>query len=95
MPVAIYRFARDLRLADHAGLSSAAAHGDVLPVLIIDRDLERRLHSSPRRAAFYCAAVWALDVALRERSSALTVRHGEATDILPRLARELGAAAVV
>ncbi len=94
MSVAVYRFARDLRLDDHAGLSAAAAHGDVLPVLIIDGDLEKRLRSSPRRAAFYCGAVAALDGALRERGSALIVRRGEAAGILGPLVREAGASAV-
>ena len=39
----IYRFAHDLRIEDHAGLVQAAAHGDVLPVFVIDRALETRL----------------------------------------------------
>ncbi|MGB8798908.1 MAG: deoxyribodipyrimidine photo-lyase, partial [Candidatus Aquilonibacter sp.] len=63
----IYRFTRDLRIEDHAGLARAAAHGDVLPVLVIDRAAEARLARSPRRAAFFCSAVAALDGALRER----------------------------
>ncbi len=95
MAVAIYRFARDLRLDDHAGLSAASAHGDIAPVLIVDRELEARLRSSPRRAAYFCAAAAALDAALRERGSALIVRHGEPAAELTRLAAELGAAAVV
>ena len=43
MPAAIYRFTRDLRLDDHAGLSAAAAFGEVLPVLIVDADLAFQL----------------------------------------------------
>ncbi len=95
MPVAIYRFARDLRLEDHAGLSAASAHGDIAPALIVDRELEERLRCSPRRAAFFCGAVAALDAALRERGSALIVRRGEAPAELVRLAGELEAPAVV
>ena len=95
MPTAIHRFTRDLRLEDHAGLSAAAAHGDIVPVLIVDRDLERRLRSSARRAAYFCSAVSALDGTLRERGSALVVRTGEADRVLPALARDLGATAVV
>lgn len=94
MPGAIYRFARDLRLEDHAGLSAAASFGDVVPVLVLDRDLEKRLRSSARRAAYFCAAVSALDASLKERGSALLVQRGEAAAVLPRLARELEAAAV-
>ena len=72
----IYRFVRDLRLDDHAGLAAAAARGPVLPLLVIDRALEARLARSPRRAAFFCAAVRALDGELRERGSSLIVRRG-------------------
>src|SRR5438552_6483678 len=94
MAAAIYRFARDLRLDDHAGLGAAAAHGDVVPVLVIDNDIAKRLASSPRRAGFFCAAVSSLDSALRERGSALIVRHGEAATVLPQLLAESKAGAV-
>ncbi len=93
MPVAMYRFARDLRLDDHAGLSAASAHGDILPVLLVDHKLEERLRSSPRRAAYFCGAAAALDAALRERGSALVVRRGEAVELM-RLAAEHEAATV-
>ena len=63
----VYRFTRDLRLEDHAGLARAAADGDVVPVLVLDRLLEARIARSPRRAAFFCSSVAALDAALRER----------------------------
>ncbi|HEX5275413.1 MAG TPA: deoxyribodipyrimidine photo-lyase [Candidatus Rubrimentiphilum sp.] len=94
MPVAVYRFTRDLRLDDHAGLSAASAHGDIAPALILDRQLEDRLRSSPRRAAHFCGAAAALDAALRERGSALIVRRGEASVELARLMQELDAPAV-
>jgi deoxyribodipyrimidine photo-lyase len=76
VPTFIFRFTRDLRLDDHAGLAIAAGEGEVLPVLVIDRACEERLARSPRRAAFYCAAVAALDASLRERGSKLIVRRG-------------------
>ena len=57
----IYRFTKDLRLDDHAGLAAAASRGPVLPLLVIDQAAEARLKVSPRRAAFFCAAVAALD----------------------------------
>jgi deoxyribodipyrimidine photo-lyase len=94
MPVAIYRFARDLRLDDHAGLSAASAQGDIAPVLLVDWELEQRLRASPRRAAYFCAAAGALDAALRDRGSALIVRHGDAAAELLRLANELEAKAI-
>ncbi len=76
----IYRFTRDLRTQDHAGLARAAALGDVLPVL--DRSIARlktRLARSPRRAAFFCSAV----ARARSRRCASTVR----ADRAPRRAR--------
>lgn len=88
----IYRFTHDLRIEDHAGLAQAAAYGDVLPVLVIDRAIEARLSRSPRRAAFYCAAVAALDRLLRERGSRLIVRRGSPGATLKNLARACGAA---
>lgn len=90
----IYRFTRDLRLEDHAGLARAASFGDVLPVLVIDRVLESRITRSPRRAAFFCAAVAALDAALRERGAQLIVRRGAPGAVLKNIARACGAVGV-
>ncbi|HTU81347.1 MAG TPA: deoxyribodipyrimidine photo-lyase [Candidatus Acidoferrales bacterium] len=90
----IYRFTRDLRLDDHAGLAAAAARGTVLPVLTIDRSVETRLARSPRRAAFFCAAVGALDAELRELGSALIVRRGPPGRSLKKIARAYGASGV-
>src|SRR5689334_14207533 len=47
----IYRFSKDLRLDDHAGLAAAASRSAVLPLLVIDAALRARLQISPRRAA--------------------------------------------
>lgn len=90
----IYRFAQDLRLEDHAGLATAARHGEILPVLVIDSQLAARLRRSPRRAAYYCGAVAALDGALRERGSQLIVRTGEEVATLAALAAESSSAGV-
>jgi len=90
----VYRFARDLRVDDHAGLAAAAAFGEILPTLIVDNALHARLARSPRRAAFYCRAVRALDAALRERGSRLIVRRGAPGRALRNLARAGGASGV-
>lgn len=90
----LFRFTRDLRLEDHAGLAEAASHGEVIPVLIVDRALESRIAHSPRRAAFYYASVAALDAALRERGSRLIVRHGQLGPALKSVARATGASGV-
>jgi len=88
----IYRFTKDLRLDDHAGLAVAASRGAVIPLLLVDGATTTRLRISPRRAAFFCAAAGALDRELRERGSRLIVRRGEAESILIRIARATGAA---
>jgi deoxyribodipyrimidine photo-lyase len=80
---------------DHAGLARAAADGDVLPVLVVDRALATRLAASPLRTAFYCAAIAALDAALRESGARLVVRRGSAAAALRSLARASGARGVV
>ncbi len=90
----LYRFTRDLRLEDHAGLAQAASIGEIVPVLIIDRLMESRLSRSPRRAAFFCAGVARLDEALRERGSRLLVRRGSPSPVLKNLARACGASGV-
>ncbi|MBV8152930.1 MAG: deoxyribodipyrimidine photo-lyase [Candidatus Eremiobacteraeota bacterium] len=90
----LYRFTRDLRLEDHAGLAAAGARGAVLPLLAIDRELEARLARSPRRAAFFCSAVRALDAELRERGSALIVRRGPLGATLRSAAHATGATGV-
>lgn len=93
-PVVLYRFTRDLRLEDHAGLAAAGALGEVLPVYIIDRHVEARVSRSPRRAAFFCAALVALDESLREQGTRLIVRRGVAGATLKSLARACGARTV-
>ncbi|HEV3090796.1 MAG TPA: FAD-binding domain-containing protein [Candidatus Cybelea sp.] len=90
----VYRFSTDLRLDDHAGLAAAAARGEVLPVLVLDGALQARLRRSPRRAAFFCGAVEALDAELQERGSRLTSLRGPAAGSLIALAREVDAAGI-
>ncbi len=88
----IYRFNKDLRLDDHAGLAAAAEHGAVLPLLVIDPAISERLRISPRRASFFCSAVRALDAELRERGTRLIVRRAPAEEAVLSVAREVGAA---
>lgn len=88
----VYCFSVDLRLDDHAGISAAAARGEVLPALVIDEALAGRLSASPRRAAYFCAAVASLASELEERGSGLIVRRGERDACLPGIVREAHAA---
>jgi deoxyribodipyrimidine photo-lyase len=90
----ICRFAHDLRLDDQAALAAAAEQGAVVSALLLDESLEASLKRSPRRAAFFCEAVAALDAALRERGGALVVRHGDPARALVQLARDCNAGGV-
>ena len=88
-------FMRDLRLADQAALAEAARYGKIVPVCVIDDEFRRRYAGSPRRAAYVCAALGALDVSLRERGTRLVVRRGPLAAALLGLARATGAATVL
>lgn len=90
----LFAFTRDLRVEDHLGLAEAASYGDVVPVLVLDPVRSARLRASPRRAAYYCAAVAALDAAIRARGGRLIVRRGGTAATLRSLARGIGAETV-
>ena len=83
-----------MRVEDHLGLAEAARYGEVVPVLVLDPVRLTRLHVSPRRAAYFCAAVAALDAAVVARGGRLIVRRGATAATLRSLARGLGAATV-
>jgi deoxyribodipyrimidine photo-lyase len=96
MDTAIVWFRRDLRVHDHPALTAAHCEaGRVVPVFVLDpRLLDAGRFPSRNRAWFLLAALRELRDALRERGGDLLVRRGRPEDVLPRLARETGAAAV-
>jgi deoxyribodipyrimidine photo-lyase len=93
-PRILYRFTRDLRVDDHAGLAEAAQYGELVPVLVVDRALESRVSRSAGRASFACASIAALDRALTQRGARLVVRRGAAGSALRSIARATGACGV-
>ena len=81
---------RDLRVHDHPALATAAREYErVLPVFVLDDRLLHGRFASASRTAFMLGCLRALDEALRERGSALSVRHGEPERVLPELAEAL------
>ena len=83
-------FRRDLRLADHPALLAATADSaDVLGVFVSD-DVPLQASGAPRRV-FLSGALAALSQSMNGR---LMVVHGRPESVLPRLAAEIGAAAV-
>ncbi|QDL90356.1 deoxyribodipyrimidine photo-lyase [Paroceanicella profunda] len=89
---ALLWFRRDLRLADHAALTAAAAGGrPVIPVFVLD----------PETEAIGAAALWRLGLGLEElarslgaRGMRLVLRRGPARAALSRLAADTGARAL-
>lgn len=67
----------------------------MVPVVVLDPVTMSRLRRSPRRAAYYCKAVYALERAIARRGGKLIVRRGRTATTLRALARAVGANSVV
>lgn len=93
---ALVWFRRDLRDHDHAALAAAiAAAPQVYCAFVFDTDILEALPTrQDRRVDFIHASLLELDTALRARGGGLIVRHGKASEEIPRLAGELGVTAV-
>jgi deoxyribodipyrimidine photo-lyase len=85
-------FRRDLRLADHPALCTAAADGEVVPLFVVDPAFARA--GAPRQAYLH-DCLRSLDVALRDRGSSLVIRHGDPAAVVPAVAAEVGASRVI
>ena len=82
-------FRRDLRLDDLPALAAADAHGDVVPLFVVDPAFAAS--GAPRRA-YMAAALQALDDGM---DGALVYRHGDPATVVPAFAAEVGADVVV
>ena len=91
MPAVLW-FRRDLRLTDHPALSAAAAAGPVLPLFVLDPALLGAA-GGPRKA-YLARSLAALDGSLRALGGHLVVRTGDAAEVVPAVAREVGATSV-
>jgi len=90
--IAILWFRRDLRLHDHPALTAAIEAADVvIPVFVFDDALLGGRTASANRAWFMRESVVELSRALAARGAALRVARGRPEDVLPALAREIGA----
>ena len=95
MSTALVWFRRDLRVHDHAALYQAlATHRRVYCVFVFDTVILDPLPRRDRRVEFILRAVEELAAALQEMGGALITRHGDPQIEIPRLAAELGVAAV-
>jgi deoxyribodipyrimidine photo-lyase len=99
---ALVWFRRDLRCDDHAALHHAVQHAkQVWCCFIFDRDILDALPRADRRVEFIRDSLVQVDAQLRElaarhgqQGAGLIVRHGHATQELPRLAQALQVQAV-
>jgi len=87
---------RDLRLNDHAALYHALKNSrSVQCVFVFDTEILQRLTDpQDRRVEFIWHSLVELDTRLQQLGSGLRVLHGKPVEVIPRLARELGAEAV-
>lgn len=83
---------KDLRVHDHAPLAASARAGAVLCLFVRERE---RAALPAHRAQFLRGSLAALDDALTRRGSKLFVAEGDATSIVPTIARAIGAERVV
>ncbi|MDQ3608775.1 MAG: deoxyribodipyrimidine photo-lyase, partial [Actinomycetota bacterium] len=96
MKNALLWFRRDLRVHDHPALRAAGVEFErLVPVFVLDDALLHGRFASASRTQFLLGCLRALDDALRERGSALVVRHGTPERELVALAAEAGAEAVL
>ncbi|MGZ8362269.1 MAG: cryptochrome/photolyase family protein [Caulobacteraceae bacterium] len=88
-------FRRDLRLADNPALAEAAAFGrPIIPVFVLDEaDGARPLGGASKW--WLDKSVTALGESLKAKGSRLILRRGDAAEIIPALAAETGAGAVI
>ena len=93
---ALVWFRRDLRMHDHAALYAALkAHPAVHCVFVFDTEILDALPSrADRRVEFIWESVRELGEMLRAAGGGLQVLHGHAGKEVPRLAAQLGVAAV-
>ncbi|NNM99404.1 MAG: hypothetical protein HKL91_06385 [Candidatus Eremiobacteraeota bacterium] len=87
-------FDRDLRLSDRELFAAIEPGTKIVPLLILDHRRSERLARNPRRAAYFCAAVAALDAELRSRGSQLLVRRAPLDVTIRSVARATGARVV-
>jgi deoxyribodipyrimidine photo-lyase len=76
---------RDLRIADHAALSAACAHGHVVVLYVYEPELLGAAEHDSSHLDFINQALRELDVQLRERGAQLTLRHGRLPDVFEEL----------
>ncbi len=94
MSTNIVWFRNDLRLADHAALAAACEAGQVMPVFVLDDAAAGQWRQGGASCWWLHHSLASLQADLQERGAQLVLKRGNARDIIPRLAKEIGAASV-
>jgi deoxyribodipyrimidine photo-lyase len=93
-PIVLW-FRRDLRLADNRALAAAVESGRaVLPLFVLDDETPGRWRMGGASRWWLGRSLAALAAALEALGSRLLLRRGVALEVVPALAREVGASAV-
>lgn len=97
MSSAIFWFRNDLRLTDNPALAAACAHADRLVLLAVLSPDETKPTAwgfprcSAHRRTFRDQALQSLEAAIAARGSELRIVEGVPTEVIPAVAREIGA----
>ena len=92
--ISIIWFRQDLRLADQAAVTVAAAAGAVLPVYVLDDETPGRWPIGAAQRWWLHHSLASLDADLRKLGARLLLLRGRAGEMLPALAKAVGADAV-
>lgn len=93
-PLHIVWFKRDLRIEDHRPLARAAASGPVLPLYVVEPDYWALPDTSERQYLFVRESLEELRSQLDAIGQPLIVRTGDVVELLERLRRKRGVAAL-
>jgi deoxyribodipyrimidine photo-lyase len=82
---------KDLRLDDHRPLADALAHGEVIPLFVLDPYFfaPERAQRLPHRIQFLLESLAELALNVEHKGSRLLIVRGKSVETVPRLAREL------
>lgn len=90
MTKALVWMRRDIRLHDHHALSQACKdHDEVTIAFIFDSLILGKLPKSDKRLTFIHQGLVEVEEKIQEKGSSLIIRHGDPTEEIPKLCKEL------
>jgi deoxyribodipyrimidine photo-lyase len=88
---------KDLRVSDHGPLTDALRRGELVPLFVLDPYFfaPKRAQQLPHRMQFLLESLAALQKNIAHLGSELLLASGKSVDVVPELARRMGATRVV